>query len=136
MLLILTLVRLKLNCVFLFHHTVQLDHPFDLKANKVFASKCVEVEWNKAESGACYVKYEVIFIDASSNILAARAGYNIHKLKICNLNVYTSATSAQLKASFKGTEKASEIPITPPAPTGTSMKLFLLFHWKMFSEFL
>ena len=113
-----------------------MSHPFDLKAKKVAATKCIEVNWIKAESGVCYVKYEVIFIDASRKILHAGAGYNIHRLKICNLNAYTNATSVRFRVSFKGTEKVSEIPISTPAPTGSSMKLFLLFHSQTFSEFL
>ena len=99
-----------------------------MKAKKVVASNCVQVTWNKAESGACLVKYEVVLSDASGNTLYAGAGYNIHKLKTCNLNVYTSAISVQLKVSFKGTEKVVEIPISAPAPTGTSMKTLLSFH--------
>jgi len=99
---------------------LKLNHAFDLKAKKVVASNCVQVTWNKAESGACLVKYEVVLSDASGNTLYAGAGYNIHKLKTCNLNVYTSAISVQLKVSFKGTEKVVEIPISAPAPTGTS----------------
>ena len=47
---------------------VKLEVDFGLKARKIREAKCVEVKWNKVESGACYVKYEVIYSKAHQDV--------------------------------------------------------------------
>ena len=123
-----------------FYSTVKLNHHFDLKARKNAASKCVEVKWNKAKSGACCVKYAVVLKDASGNVLHVREGCNIYKMKICSLKVYTGVANVQLTAKFKNIsktvfEKVSEQSISTPALITQSMKLFLTFHCQIILAF-
>jgi len=101
---------------------LKLDHLLHLKARKIADSGCVEVRWNKAESGACCVKYKVEFEDASGNILHTGAGCNIGKMEICDLIVYASVFNVQLTVSFKTTSKTvikrvSGTQISTQAPT-------------------
>ena len=105
-----------------FYLTVKLDKPFDLKAGKLSASKCVEVKWNKVESGACFVKYDVKLKDAFGNHLHNKIVYNIGETKICNLSDIANIANVDLMVSFKSTyknitAKVSETPITTPAPS-------------------
>ena len=99
---------------------------FDLKANKTASSQCVEAKWNKAESGACYVKYEVFLINAAGSNICNETGYNIGEMMICNLPSDSKITHAQLIVSFKNavknvTANVTEVPITAPASTTASM---------------
>ena len=107
-----------------FNLTVKLDKTFNLKAGKLVASKCVEVKWNKVESGACFVKYDVKLKDAFGNQLYNKIVYNIGELKMCNLSDIATIANVELMVSFKSTykniiAKVSETPITTPAPPTT-----------------
>ena len=37
------------------------------EAVKIGGAKCIEVKWNKVESGACYAKYKVVLKSASGS---------------------------------------------------------------------
>ena len=82
------------------------------------------MKWNKAESGACYVKYEVKFKNASGNYLYNESGYNIAEMNKCNITNFVNITEIQLRASFRSTSKTftikvSEDPILPPTTPST-----------------
>ena len=101
---------------------MKLNKPFNIKAEKLSKDRCVEVKWNKAESGACYVKYEVKFKNASGNYLYHETGYNIAEINKCNLPTFVNITEIQLTASFRSTSKTftirvSESTIVPPTTT-------------------
>ena len=103
---------------------MKLDKTFNLKAGKIAASKCVEVKWDKVESGACFVKYDVKLKDAFGNQLYNKILYNIGELKMCNLSDIATIANVELMVSFKSTyknitAKVSETPITTPAPPTT-----------------
>ena len=100
---------------------------FGLKAAKIAGAKCVEVKWNKVESGACYVKYEVVLKNASGSYEYGKAGYNIGEMTMCRFLTFGSVTDVQLTVSFKSTSrivnaKVSDTPLTTPIPTPPGMK--------------
>ena len=80
---------------------MNLDKSFDLRAKKLFSSRCVEVRWNLTQSGACYVKYNVILKDASRANLLSLTGYQIRRLRTCNALIFDSVNDVQLNVSFK-----------------------------------
>ena len=103
---------------------MKLDKSFDLKARNLASSKCVEVKWNKVESGACIVKYDVKLKDAFGNQLYNKILYNIGEMTMCNLSDIATIANVELMVSFKSTyknitAKVSETPITTPAPPTT-----------------
>ena len=113
---------------------MKLDKPFDLKAGKLVASKCVEVKWNKVESGACFVKYGVKLKDAFHNQLYNKFGYNIGEMRICNLRDFASVTNVGLTVSFKNTYKTinanvTDQSITIPSPTATGKLIRIGIVW-------
>ena len=102
---------------------------FGLKAAKIGGTKCVEVKWNKLESGACYVKYEVVLKRASGSHEYSNSGYNIGEMTICSFLTVNSVTDVQLTVSFKSTSrnitaKVSDTPLTTPTPTPPGMTPF------------
>ena len=102
---------------------------FGLKAGKFGEAKCVEVKWKKVESGACYVKYEVVLKNASGSNEYEEAGYNIGNMKICSFLTFSNVTDVQLIVSFKSTSrnvtaKVSDTPLTTPSPTPSGMTPF------------
>ena len=102
---------------------------FGLTAGKIGGAGCVQVQWNKVESGACYVKYEVVLRNASGGYQNSDSGYNIGEMKICSFETFSNATDVQLTVSFKATStnvtaNVSDTPIsTPPG-----MIPFCSFH--------
>ena len=112
---------------FMFSSLVKLDKEFGLKSGNLSGDNCIEVRWNKAESGACFVKYDVTFKNASGHNLHTQTGHNIGGMNVCNLAAYSSITDVQLVVSFKSTSRTvtakvsrPEIttpPITTPPPT-------------------
>ena len=95
---------------------------FGLKAKNIAASKCVEVKWNKTESGACYVKYEVVLRNASGSGIRNQTGYNIGEMMMCNLPSNRTISTVQLIVSFKATSKnatanVTEAPFSTISPT-------------------
>ena len=101
---------------------VSLNFPLAVKAEKLHEPRCITIEWNKAESGACFVKYDVTFKNASGHSLHTQTGYNIGGMNVCNLTAYVNITNVQLVVSFKSTSKTvtakvSETPITTGPPT-------------------
>ena len=82
-----------------------MNQPFHVKALRVAKDRCIEVKWNKTESGACYVNYEVKFKNASGNYLYTETGYNIAEIQKCNLTNILDITDVQLTVSFKTTKK-------------------------------
>ena len=112
---------------------------FGLKAGKAVGGKCVEVQWNKVESGACYVKYEVILKSASGSHEYSNSGYNIGRMVPCSLASFSNVTDAQLTVTFKSTSrnftaKVSETPLTTQTPTPPGMTpcystRFLYVNW-------
>ena len=100
---------------------------FGLKAGKIGGATCVEVKWNKVESGACYVKYEVLLKNASGSNEYGNSGYNIGKMTMCRFATYSNVTDVQLTVSFKSTSrnvtaKVSDTPLTTQTPTPPGMK--------------
>ena len=105
---------------------VQLDMDFGLKAGKIGGAKCVEVKWNKVESGACYVKYEVVLKSATGSAQYSDFGYNIGVMTMCRFAAYSNVTDVQLTVTFKSSSKnftaeVSETPLSTPAPTPPGM---------------
>ena len=88
------------------------------------------MQWNKVESGACSVKYEVVLKSASGSIKYSASGYNIGKKKACGLATVSTVTDVQLTVTFKSTSKnvtakVSETPLTTQTPTPPGMTLLL-----------
>ena len=100
---------------------MKLDADPNLRARKP-APNCVEVKWNRAESGACFVKYEIQFKNAS-HVITTKVAYNTGWTASCFLPGMVNITNVQLTLSFKRTRKTftakvSERPIpTAPVPT-------------------
>ena len=99
---------------------------FGLKAGKIGGAKCIEVKWNKVESGACYVKYEVVLKSASGSNEYSNYGYNIGEMTMCRFTTYINVTDVQLTVRFKSTSrnvtaKVSDTPLTTPTPTPPGM---------------
>ena len=99
---------------------------FGLKAGKGGGANCVEVQWNKVESGACDVKYEVVLKSASGSIEYSALGYNIGRIVPCSLASFSNVTDVQLTVTFKSTSKnvtakVSETPLTTQTPTPPGM---------------
>ena len=106
--------------------TVKLDKPLDLKAVRLVESNCIDIKWNKVESGACIVKYDVKLKDASGNYYHNKTGYNIRELKICNVKNFANITNVEMVASFKNvTSKASKANITSQAQASPGRIMFL-----------
>ena len=78
---------------------------FGLTAGKFGGAKCIEVKWNKVESGACYVKYEVVLKSASGIDEYSNSGYNIGEMAMCSFLTYSNVTDVQLTVSFKSTSR-------------------------------
>ena len=76
-----------------------------MKATKASVDQCVDVKWNKLESGGCLVKYDVKFKNESGDYLHNETGYNIGEMKMCNLTSYDNITEVQLTVSFRNTSK-------------------------------
>jgi len=100
---------------------LKLDMNFGLKARKIEGVNCVEVKWNKVKSGACYVKYEVVFKNASGSNEYSYSGYNIGEMTMCSFLTFSSVTDFQLTVSFKSTSRyvtanVSDTPLTTPTP--------------------
>jgi len=101
---------------------VKLDMDLGLKAGKIGGAKCVEVKWNKVDSGACYVKYEVVLKSASGSVECSNLGYNIGNMTMCREAPYSNVTDVQLTVSFKSTSKSStakvsNISVSTPSST-------------------
>ena len=106
---------------------VNLDKPLHMKAIKMSMNQCVEVQWNKLESGACFVQYDVKFKNDFGDFLYNDTGHNIREMKICNLTSYKNITEVQLTVSFKSasktvTSKVVEKLIGPPTKLPQNMK--------------
>ena len=88
---------------------------FGLKAGKIGGAKCIEVKWNKVETGACYVKYEVVLKSASESNVYGKTGYNIG-VKSTSRNV---------------TAKVSNTPLhtATPSPPGMTPLCTLFFYF-------
>ena len=117
-----------LECLTLYI-VVKLDIDFGLKAGKGGGAKCVEVQWNKVESGACSVKYEVLLKSASGSIEYSALGYNIGKMAVCSFATFSNITDVQLTVTFKSTSKTltakvSDTPLTTQTPTPPGMTPF------------
>ena len=102
---------------------------FGLKAEKILGAKCIEVKWNRVESGACYVKYEVVLKSASGHDEYSSSGYNIGNMIICSFLTFIGVTDVQLTVSFKSTSrnvtaKVSDTPLTPTTTASPGMTLF------------
>jgi len=101
---------------------LKLDMDFGLKAGKIGGATCVEVKWKKVESGACYVKYEVVLKNVSGSNEYSNSGYNIGKMTMCTFTTFSNVTDVQLTVSFKSasrnvTAKVSDTPLTTQTPT-------------------
>ena len=100
---------------------------FGLKAGRAGGGGgCFEVKWNKVESGACYVKYEVVLKSASGSNEYNYSGYNIAEINECSILTYSNVTDVQLTVRFKSTSrnvtaKVSDSPLTTPTPTPPGM---------------
>ena len=109
---------------------------FGLKAGKIGGAKCIEVKWNKVETGACYVKYEVVLKSASESNVYGKTGYNIGEMTICSFLTYSNVTDVQLTVSFKSTSrnvtaKVSNTPLhtATPSPPGMTPLCTLFFYF-------
>ena len=87
------------------YFAVNLDLNFDLKARKVASSRCLEINWNKAESGACTVKYTLALKSPVGDDLLSITVKNIGKIKLCMLPTYASISDVQMTVTFKTTSK-------------------------------
>ena len=99
---------------------------FSLKAEIVGGARCVEVKWNKVESGVCYVQYEVVLKNASGSNEYSNVGYNIGEMTMCSFLTFTNVTDVQLTVRFKSTSrnvtaKVSDTPLTTPTPSPPGM---------------
>ena len=113
---------------------------FGLIAEKIGGGSCVEVKWNKVESGACYVKYEVVLKNESGSNEYSYSGYNIGEVPKCSFLTYSNVTDVQLTVSFKSasrnvTAKVSDTPITTPTTTTTGMTPFCRFSSALIASF-
>ena len=100
---------------------MKLDQVLNIKAWKR-PDKCVEVTWDKVESGACFVKFELKFKNATGNFLYNETGYNIMKMEKCNLADFVNLTEIQLTVSFKNTSKSYTFIIPKPTTTPSTRK--------------
>ena len=121
------------------HLAVKLDMDFGFKAEQVGA--CVEVKWNSVQAGACYVKYEVVFRNASRGVINSQSGYNIGEKTICNLSSNSTITYVDLTVSFKTASKnftanVAEAPVSTPAPATPGIRLLCCFSLALFKPFL
>ena len=112
------------------HSAVKLDMDLGLKAGKI--GSCIQVKWNRGQVDACYVKYEVVFRNASRGVVSSETGYNIGEMMMCNLSSNIIITYVQLTVSFKTTSKnftanVTESPINTQVPTTPGMILFCRF---------
>ena len=112
------------------HFTVKLDMDLGLTAGKI--GSCVQVKWNRVQAGACYVRYEVILRNASSDVISSETGYNIGEMMMCNLSSNISITYVELTVSFKTasinfTANVTEAPISTTVPTTPGMTIFCSF---------
>ena len=97
---------------------VKLEGNSNLHAGKVIVDSCVEVKWTKAESGACYVKYEVKLKSASGAVVYTEAGYNIDEIKKCKIPGNVNITDVEMTMSFKSTSKVFTAKVSEkPIPT-------------------
>ena len=101
---------------------------FGLKARKAKTPNCVEVNWRKVESGACYVKYEVVLKNALGSDIYSETGYNIGETRICRFAAYSNVTDVALIVTFKATSKnvtgkVSDTPVSTPLTTTQGMTL-------------
>ena len=87
------------------YFAVNLDLNFDLKARKVASTHCLEINWNKAESGACTVKYTLALKSPAGDDLLIISVNNIGEIKLCNLPTYASISDVQMTVTFKTTSK-------------------------------
>ena len=112
------------------HLAVELDMEIGLRAEKIGA--CVEVKWNRVQAGACYVKYEVILRNASSDVISSETGYNIGEMMMCDLPSNRYITYVDLTVSFKTASKSftanvTESPVSSLAPLTQGMTPFCCF---------
>ena len=122
------------------HLAVKLDMDIGLKAEKVGAN-CVEVKWNRVQAGACYIKHEVVFRNASRSVISSETGYNILEMMNCNLPSNRNITYIDLTVSFKTTSKnftteVTETPISTPVPATPGMALFCSFSLVLLCSFI
>ena len=96
-----SLSMFSLSNLFSLYLKVNLNSSFDLRVEKLSASRCVEVRWNLTQAGACYVKYNVILKDASGARLFTSSGYQLHLLRMCSKRIFNSVSDVQLNVSFK-----------------------------------
>ena len=106
---------------------MNLEHNFDLKTGRRAELKCIEVTWDKVESGECFVKYDVGFKNESGHYLYNKTGHNVGAMTVCNLTAYTNVTHVELRVSFREesknvTAEVSEIPVLLPT-TGKTCTL-------------
>ena len=71
-------------------------------------------------SGACYVRYDVVWKISLGGGTFNKSGYNIDRMEICHLNPGTEIVGAQLIVTFEHTVKQFDIMISkkimPTAP--------------------
>ena len=87
------------------YFAVNLDLNFHLKARKVASTHCLEINWNKAESGACTIKYTLALRSPEGDDLLSITVNNIGKIKLCNLPTYASISDVQMTVTFETTSK-------------------------------
>ena len=87
------------------YFAVNLDLNFDLKARKVASTHCLEINWNKAESGACTVKYTLALKSHVGDDLLIISVDNIGEIKLCNLPTFASISDVKMMVTFKTTSK-------------------------------
>ena len=103
---------------------MKFDKDLGIKAGKKKEEGCVEVKWKRLESGACYVKYEVKFQNASGSFVYSEVGYNVNEMIKCNMSTGLNITKVQMTVSFKNASRnftvsvlAGPIPSTTARPT-------------------
>jgi len=103
--------------------SLKLDKPINMTVKKLPKPGCLEVRWNQVDSGACNVRYDVVWKTASRGRMANRSGYNIDKMTICDVKTGTEIISAQLIVRFRNTVKHLDITISEePMTTAPPIK--------------
>ena len=112
-----------------FHVVVKLDMDFGLKAGKTGGARCVQVQWNKVQSGACYVKYEVVLRNPSGGYQYSDSGYNIGEMTICSDATFSNVSDVHLTVRFKATSTNVSANVSDtPISNLPGMTPFCSFH--------
>ena len=119
---------------------VGLNDPIQMTATMLIELGCLEVMWNKINSGACYVRFDLVLKTGSGASVFKRTGHNIYKVRICDMQAVIKVANVQLIVSFRNAVRyvslnVSQEPTTiqPQTPAGM-ISCFRLFRWTLYCE--